>query len=104
MPRNTRQEKKDFFPKNNTYRFTYSYDNSYTYRIIGESGSEIRLVSTENPESFLAEETKLSLMFENEIQLSRGGDYSVIFSPKQQSLFNLFVSAILIGLIGFGYG
>ena len=104
MPTAPRTEKKEFFPKNNTYRFTYSYDNSYTYRIIGESGSEIRLVSTENPESFLAEGTKLSLMFKNEIMLNQGGDYSVSFSPKQQSLFNLFVSAILIGLIGFGYG
>ena len=105
IPRQPGLEGEKVFSMSNTFRFTYSYDNSYTYNIIGESGSAIGLVHTEeNTESFLAKGRKLSLMFEDEIRLSRGGDYSVMFSPKQQSLFNILTYAMLIGLIGFIYG
>lgn len=105
IPRQPGLEGEKVFSMSNTFRFTYSYDNSYIYNIIGESGSAIGLVHTEeNTESFLVKGRKLSLMFEDEIRISRGGDYSIIFSPKQQSLFNILTYAMLIGLIGFIYG
>ena len=88
----------------NTCRFTYNYDNNYTYRIKGETGSAIGLVNVENPETNLAQGDKLSPGFDDEIRLEKGGDYKVEFSPKKQSFYNYFTTVIILSLIGIIYG
>jgi len=86
-----------------TYRFIYNSDNDYTYRITGESGFTIGLVNKEN-DDFLASGSKLSPTFKDEIKLTKGGNYQIKFSPKRESIFNLLIYAILVGLIGILYG
>ena len=104
MKRQTRKEGANFFSMENTFHFIYNYDNNYTFKIEGNSGATIGLVNPKNTDLFLAKGNEMYPLFGDEIRLNLGGDYSVVFSPKKQTFINFFASAILIGIIGFGYG
>ena len=86
-----------------SYRFSYAYDDNYTYNINGNTIiDQIKLVKPDNNASLKISD-KLNPTFNDEIQLGKGGEYNVSFSPGHESIINILTSSLVIGMISLFY-
>ena len=99
MHRQTTNKGETAYFQDNAYHFTYKYGNDYTFNIIGETGSMVGLLDLNKPETLLLSDQRLTLRFDDKILLTKGGDYSVEFSPKKQNVINLIYSIIIMGVV-----
>jgi len=59
----------------------------------------VGLLDLNKPETLLLSDQRLTLRFDDKILLTKGGDYSVEFSPKKQNVINLIYSIIIMGVV-----
>jgi len=91
-------------PSDSKIVFSYKYDNKYTVSISGrkkgmDDGHSVRIASLEHEDSIEYSDVNTKVNFNRNIRLSKGGEYTIKFSPDKESTWNVAVLFLLTAIL-----
>ncbi|MBT5212648.1 MAG: hypothetical protein HOM08_12485 [Candidatus Marinimicrobia bacterium] len=86
-----------------SYEFYYGNDYSYAISLKGVERDNIALLNMEDKSKYVYHDHMMSPTFGQPLKFNKGGEYELKFSPARQTMYNIFLSSIILISIGMVY-